>query len=117
MATNMGIDMHDGYLREQLPRRGVSQQVQALVSCFKAAGNSQSSSVIETAAQLFKLRMRGEKLPVLISSEDEVDLVENALLEVAGQYPVATNATEILDIARGIQGTAVSGNVMKFSVA
>jgi len=109
--------MHDGYVREPLPRTGISPEVNLLVSCFKAANAANVPDELAAASELFLLR--GSKqlmhLPVVIKSEDEVELIENAVLEIGGRYPGATNAREISKLADAIEGSAVYNNILQFT--
>jgi hypothetical protein len=75
-----------------------------LVSCFRATLQNHISSPLETIAELFRLRAKSAQLPVVVKSEDEVELVENTLLEIAGKYKKAVDATTIASIADALEG-------------
>lgn len=108
--------MRNDNLQRSFPLTGISQQVEALASCLKAAGSSRFSPAFSTVSELFHHHMPGGELPVVIMSEDEMDLVQTVLLEVAAQFPGATGARDILKIAEAIESAAVSSNIMKISI-
>jgi hypothetical protein len=111
------MHMRNDNLQRSFPPTEISRQVEALVSCLKAAGDSRFAPSFSTVSELFHRRLPDSALPVVITSNDEMNLVQTALLEVAGQFPGASGAREILKIADAIENAAINSNIIKFSVS